>query len=489
MLDRKLLEDLFEVIDAEAEDESIFQASFVEDDKFAHFSSDSAFRIVIGNKGTGKSAFLRRYVTQKASDHSNVVVRLDPGIIFEQAGEFPAKAHQQSSYWREFFTRQAAINLLSSNLADITRLHNEAIQSATNEIMGWIQSIAKKLTLGASDLVLKHGRKLDDIKTIIFVIDNLDKDWDGRIEGVNFVSSLLSAAFDLTRIDRSVKFRISLRWDIFDAVGRINGNFDKMRPNFTHLTWTQHQVYIIVAKRIASYTAQQFDANYAIKASIHQKDIEVFYDSVIERRFYGQGIWQDTNMRKVLLSMSRRRPRDLLSLLHKSGILSISNRHDRILTADVQETFPSISEERISDICVEYKSRFSHLEALLYKFRPTGSAKRFSDVYRFTNDQILKKIKAILSENHAFKFENKMIETSPQSVVEFLYRIEFLQAIYYDGSRIKRVDFDQNKKVFTGKEDLGYSWEVLPVYRWAFQATDQSAVYQTIKDSNSDDAE
>ena len=484
MLTREIVERIFSAVDAESEEDKLFNSSFVEDEKFEHFKSMAAFRVVVGNKGTGKSAFLRRYSNFVKMDDAAILLKLDPSDMIRKAGDVPSDVIKAVSHWRNFFAVEAAMSVLAKNTTEVIRLPNESLFTATSSFLGWLRGIANTVTGGAADLVLVNGRKLDDIKTITFVIDDLDRGWDGRPDGTHFVSTMLSAAFDISRRDPTIRFRISLRWDIFDAVTRTNPDVDKMRPNFTHLAWTPHQVYLIVAKRISAALGNDLDAGTAIKRKIAQNEFEIFYDPIIERRFHGRGAWSNTPTRHVLISMIRRRPRDLLSLLYQSGLEAVSRGISKIDADSLDAIFPRFSEERLNDLIVEYKSRMPQLLTLLYGFRSTGKVRRFSDVYRFTNDSLQKKIQDIYSKNPDIRFSNEASLPNFQQTVDFLYRIEFLQAFFVNGSTVTRFDFDQHQRVFVKKEDLGFSWEVLPAYRWAFQVTKANEVYDTLEAEN-----
>jgi hypothetical protein len=46
---------------------------------------------------------------------------------------------------------------------------------------------------------------------------------------------------------------------------------------------------------------------------------------------------------------------------------------------------------------------------------------------------------------------------------------------------IERVNFQDRQLAITERTDFGYSWEVLPAYRWAIQPTKLSDVIESLQ--------
>ena len=60
---------------------------------------------------------------------------------------------------------------------------------------------------------------------------------------------------------------------------------------------------------------------------------------MIEDRFLGSGKWENVPVHRVLLSMVRHRPRDLVKLLTGAARAAYQKDHQIIVSGDLQETF------------------------------------------------------------------------------------------------------------------------------------------------------
>ena len=127
----------------------------------------------------------------------------------------------------------------------------------------------------------------------------------------------------------------------------------------------------------------------------------------------------------------------------------------------------------MADIQVEYGSRLLGLEDLLLSFKPSNSSGRSSEKFRYTNDKIATHLKTLLAQKVTkirFSYENSAPDY--RRILDFLYKIDFLQAWFkHADGHIERVSFQDRQLAVSGIAEFGYSWEVLPAYRWAIQPT------------------
>ena len=69
---------------------------------------------------------------------------------------------------------------------------------------------------------------------------------------------------------------------------------------------------------------------------------------------------------------------------------------------------------------------------------------------------------------------------SPNSLIQFLYKIHFVIARRDLEDRIDRKYFDQSRFLANEFADFGYDWEVHPAYRWALQPQDVGDILEKI---------
>jgi hypothetical protein len=64
-------------------------------------------------------------------------------------------------------------------------------------------------------------------------------------------------------------------------------------------------------------------------------DIAANLHPIIEPRFKGIGKWQNAPIERVLLSLTRRRPRDLIKLFYGGAKEAFRHDHNKITTEDL----------------------------------------------------------------------------------------------------------------------------------------------------------
>ena len=241
-------------------------------------------------------------------------------------------------------------------------------------------------------------------KNRIYVyIDDLDRGWSGSSEGIKRISALLNAARDLTNDNPGLCIRISLRADVYFLVRTSDESTDKI------------EILAMLAKRIASYEGKYLSDKQLLK--LPQFRVAQFYDNVFEDRFYGQGKWADVPIHKVLASMIRRRPRDLVKLCTLAARSAYENDHEKISTDDWMDNFDYYSQERLQDTVNEYRSELPDIERLLLGMKPSNREKHTSEEFIYTSEELIHKIQGIC-ERGAFEFAQER-KASPQELAAF----------------------------------------------------------------------
>jgi hypothetical protein len=116
---------------------------------------------------------------------------------------------------------------------------------------------------------------------------------------------------------------------------------DKIERHVTWLTWTNHEVLVLIAKRLKTFFGESADEANMLQQT--QTQIATSLHKIIEPIFKGAGKWERAPIHRVLLSLTRRRPRDLIKLLYGGGKEAFRNNHSMILTQDLRSTFAQYS--------------------------------------------------------------------------------------------------------------------------------------------------
>jgi hypothetical protein len=221
-----------------------------------------------------------------------------------------------------------------------------------------------------------------------------------------------------------------------------------------------------MAKRVATYFGEKISDDEL--RSLPQKEIARHFHKIIEAKFAGAGKWEDAPIHIVLLSLTRRRPRDLVKIFSGAAKVAYENRHKTISSSDLQSTFVTYSQDRLQDIINEFKSELPNVKALILGMRPTSSHRKGDHPFLYKTDELSKKIQDIISSTNLIFTNNEVADF--HAIKQFLYKIDFLIARKQNESGDREwVYFDQNRFAASREADFGFDWEVHPAYRWALE--------------------
>lgn len=482
-LDASTIHELFGSFDAEQENIARFRDYFVTNSFYENFCANFPLRIAVGNKGAGKSAILRALQIEDGGRPEYICVPLTASDLVAKADNLPSDGLKAINHWKAIFAAEAAGQILTQSVSERMSPDWGRMLSSLPDFFSWVAKMASVKTKGASDIAIRSGLDLNRVKQIVFYVDDLDKGWDGRYAGLHFVNSILNACYEVGKREQNIRFRLAIRWDLWDAISRINQDIDKIRQHAVFLRWSNHEIYLVAAKRISTFFGQEFPYKLYIEQARNQEEIARAFDPVLDRTFYGLGKWDGAPTRRVILSMTRNRPRDLLTLLSLAAEEAHRKNRIRITSDDLKAIFPRYSEDRFSDLIVEYGTRLAGMESLLLSFKPPKATGKAEDKFRYTNDRMAVHLKEVLRKNSGrihFSYENGVPDF--RRILDFLYRIDFLQAWYrHPTGSIERVNFQDRQLAISGLADFGYSWEILPAYRWAIQPTKITDVIESLQ--------
>ena len=97
---------------------------------------------------------------------------------------------------------------------------------------------------------------------------------------------MITTARELNRQNPTLRFRIALRTDLY-AVLRGDPSSDKYETQVIPLTWSNHDVFLLLVKRLAIYQGTKFDDSKF--ENLTQKNLVGRLDPILDRTFYGSG--------------------------------------------------------------------------------------------------------------------------------------------------------------------------------------------------------
>ena len=321
-------------------------------------------------------------------------------------------------------------------------------------------------------------------RKITVYLDDLDRGWEGRPFDIKRISALLNAVRDMSSDNPGLQFRVALRSDVYFLVRTADESTDKVEGSVVWYSWSNHEILVLLIKRIETFFGRQVDEAALLRR--RQYDIASYLDSVFEPKFTGRGHWENAPMYKVLMSLIRKRPRDLVKLCSAAAREAYNTRSSLIGTKHFEAVFEDYSQGRIQDAINEYRTELPELERLLMGMKPNKRERTTKESFYFTTDQLLNKIGNV-QQGGPFRFA-KQQEATKQELAQFLYKINFLTARKdLDNGEVKRRFFEENRYLSNRFADFGYAWEIHPAYRWALQpdVATQVSVRLTVDEDHS----
>ncbi|WP_417473337.1 P-loop ATPase, Sll1717 family [Leisingera sp.] len=445
-----------------AEDESFskLREYFIRNKAYERLRSNIKLRLLVGHKGIGKSALLK--MAHNEEIESGVLsIWLQPNDIskaWSVEGQFVERVERIKSN---------ILNIISEKSLEAMNIFGSEVGG--NAIIKSVRQLAPLLIRKAdsSDEASIDARLFSNFKKhpkIIVHIDDIDRGWSATSKDVENISALINAARGIVNSDETLTFRIALRTDAYNLVREHDESGDKFEPYKVPITWDNHDILVMVAKRVANFFGERVNEAELTRKS--QKEISSFLYPVIEESFRASGHWENRPIHNVLLSLTRRRPRDLIKLL--SGAAQVANTHhsNRIFTTHLEDSFPEYSKGRIADLISEFGSELPKIKDVVYSMKPTSKeVKEKEKRFLYSIDEITKKLNGIAS-NQNIHFA-KGAKATGSSLLEFLFKIDFIIARKDTLGEIERLYYQDHPNLVSTKADFGYKWEVHPAYRWA----------------------
>ncbi|WP_348715928.1 hypothetical protein [uncultured Alistipes sp.] len=474
--DDQTIQALFGFEDAESENTTRLKEYFLKKDTYERVIADLPVRILVGHKGTGKSALFRVAMSEER-DKGNLPILIKPDDIAELGLE------QTNFLIRVRQWKQGLIKIIGEKVFDTLGVYDDSVKNKLSSIgLKLLNFITESITKIKDNIELDETQKLlvSDFLTkrkIVVYLDDLDRGWEGRKEDIVRISALLNAIRDIASDNEGLLFKVALRSDVYYLVRTSDESTDKIEGAVVWCQWTNHEILVLLIKRILTYFKSE--VNYATLAKTDQFHLSPYLDQVFERKFEGRGKWSNTFTYKVLMSMIRRRPRDLVKLCSLAAQKAKNSNSTLIRTEHLQAIFEEYSQGRIQDTINEFKSELPNIERLLFGMKPSRKQKNAGKGYVYTTAELKQKLREIM-EHSSYTFKNGQAAT-PTSLAQFLYKINFITARKeLDSNEVQRKYFEENRYLSSDLVDFGYDWEVHPAFRWALQPDDIQDIFHKL---------
>ncbi|HEX9805241.1 MAG TPA: hypothetical protein VGA67_06165 [Candidatus Dojkabacteria bacterium] len=460
---------------AEDEDPKRLREYYFKGNIYEQIASNLPLRILVGHKGIGKSALFQvAMLEEDEQDKINILIRPDDVLsLGTDTSDFLKTIRE----WKDGLSELIARKILTKVGANDESLKS-TFQQYGGAIIGFLEDTFKgNTTISTAPAKKALIEQFLKKKNVSVYIDDLDRGWQGRIKDINRISALLNAIRDISTSSRGINFRVSLRSDVYYLVRTSDESTDKIEGSVIWHSWTNHEIFVLLIKRIESYFGRSIDEKTFLRMAQYQ--LANYLKPVIEDRFSGRGHWENAPMYQVLMSLIRKRPRDLVKLLTLSARNARIANDTLIRTNHLEDSFEEYSQGRLQDTINEFRSELPELERLLLGMKPSKKEKTTKQSYVYTTDALLKKINDI-REQGEFRLMNNDIADSKR-LAAFMFKINFLTARKETQKGLMRKYFEENRYLSNNFVDFGFDWEIHPAYRWALQPDMIFDIYNHLK--------
>lgn len=422
--------------------------------------------IVVGRKGSGKSAIFLQVRDRERNKKGNIVLDLKPDgyklikfkeliLSFLEEGTFQ---HTIMAFWEYVLLLEICYKILEKDrelhkhnhalyepyraLADLYHTDGYEIEGDFSERMG---SLMEKIS---TEYRSKHGSKTNvrlsasnltemlychDVKELAqqvidymshkevcwLLFDNIDKGWP--TSGLEHEDLLIIRA-------------------LIDATKKIERQFGKSNITVNTIVFLRNDVYELLVKETsdrgkeASVLLDWTDPDLLrelIRLRIVSNDIngdslfQALWSKICVSHYNGEESSQ------YLIDRSLMRPRFLLNLISQCKSFAINLNHDRILEDDIEKGLMAYSTDLLADIGYEIHDVENNVDDILYAFIGSDSTLKKEEIFQIlgefgVDNNFFEKIYELLVW---YGFLGLIIDDEPKYIYDFNYSMKLVIGI------------------------------------------------------------
>ncbi len=356
--------------------------------------------IIIGRKGTGKTALLK-YCVENENTACQYVIRIEASHatlhrLDEQLHSFTSQVRNLDSGFKVawlFATLLAVLHRLGSEETVGVRVNEKKLMNLAEREFGYTPSDPISVLAGYAaswfrDLkrigpverdirgevsripfdevalrdLLKEtiGRANAKGKTVFLFYDKLDERWDGSDFYINFLRGLLLAIKDIKSLGLDTRPVVLLRDDIFKRVVEGFQHLDHFRMEIEPIEWDERSLVELIALRIRASLER-----------LGQRLRDASYSDLWDFAFPFDVPARKTPISPAafIIDRSLARPRDVILLSNLAREVAIKHRHEQMEVEDLREAEVHYSRAAYDHLLNEVNYRFPNLRMVLERFR------------------------------------------------------------------------------------------------------------------------
>lgn len=298
-----------------------------------------------------------------------------------------ADPREHEKFWRAIQRlRSLSLGAFGANIKIDIDAPSEGLQTANQ-----LQVIEASLQSALADLACPPGHP-----ALLLLIDKLEQVWSNDPESDAMVTGLLLAAKHSASQFPGVRCVVFLRTDIYDALPFAEK--DKFRGDEMRIEWTPESLHELLLAR-ARASVDESMAAHELWGTLFPAQI-------------GHELAAE-----YLISHTLRRPRDVIQFANLCRDTAEKNGHPTVLTADIDEAEAQFSQWKLQDLASEYGINFPFLADLFVLFQSSGYIISRGSLERRLNTRL---------ETLCRRFPEHASHLTLEGVLDVLYGIGFL---------------------------------------------------------------
>ena len=436
--------------------------------------------IVVGRKGSGKSALLKKLETTFAEDHNTYPIRLSPkfnsirSVLNDQeiVSEFGKEIFFQHTWLRQILLdllcvvgHSAKSKFVSGSLEFARKISTEQNRTSKDivenitDILGTLKikagslgdfglQLEKELRNVADVDVLEHHVKniAAQGKEFVILIDDLDLGWDNSETANNLLLGLLSATNYLSGAIQGIHTIIFLREDVYSILLTHTQHADKFR-DVERIRWTKDGLMKVLSERI----------NFN-RRRLGEEELSSSFESVFPMTI------GTANTDNWLIERTLSRPRELIQV---SRYYSESVMSDQPSDISLKEAEPNYSNWKLEDLCAEYSNQYPGLISVFSYWKTKFFRQKYHLKYQEVEIILLEIVSDVALDE---KWFNDIVNNlNLRSFLKILYEIGFLGDFVLGGQGGSRTYYSYEDR----HEPLFDEVQVHPCFRRAVNTVER----------------
>jgi hypothetical protein len=383
------------------QDQAMLNVAFYESPDYRTLIESDAKALVVGRRGTGKSALFWKLAQYYDADEKTDVIKVAPdehdtlalrpladelggsftliratlrlifryALMMELAGALSTRFKFQKSSYAGLLQEHLPEWRSKTTFFGRVRACIHRVMAAEPNPAARVGAVAEVLQISQIEDALRDALRTTNRQGIV-LIDRTDEGYEPDDKGIGIVDGLAQASIDIRDRISGVRSILFLRDNIYRAVEQRDQDFSRnLEQAVLRLHWDETALLNLAANRLR--------VAFHLKA---EKSLRV-WDSVTQGELQGDQGFQ------FCLRLTLYRPRDLLLLLNEAFRHAASEQRPAIMPTDIDMSARSISESRLSDLIKEYSNQLPGLGRLVPLFAhrdPAISLEDASDLIRGT---------------------------------------------------------------------------------------------------------